>query len=301
MLVVLSQTPQAPEIASWFDTVQIDPVRAELLVDHCFEPRLDQPELLPVERFERWDRLGYKSTQAYNRLRQWIAQQQEQRQQRLIPGVVGFLDRAIQTFYGGGNHLPADQLTALRELVETAQHYWTVEDRLRQRGPGLGIGGPDPSEAVKTSIERFIVLLRQGTVAANPYPVESRDPAQRGITIATVFQYRLQRLRHRWHFWLDAGSPRWLTGTDNLFGFPIFLGSYGGRPWRTEDIESLHSDRLERILRDLLGRVTERVVLCHSDLAVSGQEQTGPLLTLVGIHTPTETVTPTPETSASQG
>jgi hypothetical protein len=289
MLVVLSQIPQAPEIAPWFETVQIDPVRAELLVDHCFEPRLDQPELLPVERFERWDRLGHKATQAYQRLRQWIAQQQEQRQQRLIPGVVGFLDRAIQTFYSGGNHLPADQLTALRELVETAQHYWTVEDRLRQRRPTLG--DTDTTALVKTSIERFIGLLRQGTVTANPYPAESIDPAQRGITIATVFQYRLQRLRHRWHFWLDAGSSRWLTGTDNLFGFPIFLSSYPGRPWRTEDIEALHSERLERILRDLLGRVTERVILCHSDLAVSGQEQAGPLLTLVNTHTPQESTT----------
>jgi hypothetical protein len=135
MLVVLSQRPQSPDVAPWFDTVQIDPVRAELLVDHCFAPQLDRPQLLPVECFERWYRLGYKATQCYNHLRQWIAQQQEQHQQRLIPGVVGFLDRAIQTFYGGGHHLPADQLTALRELVETAQQYWTVDDQLRQREP----------------------------------------------------------------------------------------------------------------------------------------------------------------------
>ena len=41
---------------------------------------------------------------------------------------------------------------------------------------------------------------------------------------------------------------------------------------------------LERIVRDLLGRVTERVILCHSDLAVSGQEQTGPLLPLISAN-----------------
>ncbi|HEY9734968.1 MAG TPA: hypothetical protein V6D06_01755, partial [Trichocoleus sp.] len=100
-------------------------------------------------------------------------------------------------------------------------------------------------------------------------------------TIATVFQYRLQRLSHPWHFWLDAGSPRWLTGTDELFGFPIFLEGWNGRPWTAADVELLHAERLERILRDLLGRVCDRIYLCHSDLAVSGQEQTGPLLTLV--------------------
>ena len=278
MLVVLSQIPQAPEVGPWFEAVQIDPVRAELLVDHCFEPSLEQPALLPVDRFERWDRLGYKATAAYNRLRDWIEQQRDQRQKRLIPGVVGLLDRAIQTFLWGGSHLPPDQLAALRELMETAQHYWTVEDRLRQ---GQQVLGAAPGVGQPNAIERFILLLRQGAVTANPYPVESADPAQRGVIIATVFQYRLQRLSHRWHFWLDAGSPRWLTGTDNLFGFPIFLGSYQGIPWRSETIETWHEQRLERIVRDLLGRARERVVLCHSDLAVSGQEQTGPLLTLV--------------------
>ncbi|WP_198806386.1 hypothetical protein [Leptolyngbya sp. BL0902] len=316
MLVVLSQRPQPPDVAPWFDTVQIDPVRAELLVDHCFAPQLDRPQLLPVERFERWYRLGYRATQCYNHLRQWIAQQQEQRQQRFIPGVVGFLDRAIQTFYGGGHHLPSDQLTALRELVETAQQYWTVDEQLRQRQPSsprgqfsrrvdrlnLAPGGdgfhaglsssllPDPAAALipeTSATERFITLLRQGTVAANPYPAQPLDPAQQGVVLATVFQYRLQRMRHRWHFWLDVGSPRWLSA-DSLFGFPIFLSSYAGRPWRSDDLEALHQARLERTLHDLLGRATERVFLCHSDLAVSGQEQVGPLLTLLDAASSTD-------------
>ncbi|MEO1069296.1 MAG: hypothetical protein AAFW95_09275, partial [Cyanobacteria bacterium J06638_6] len=275
MLVVLSQVPLAPEVTPWFESVQIDPVRAELLVDHCFEPSLDQPELLPVERFERWDRLGYKATAAYDQLRQWIERQRNQRQQRLTPGVISVLDRAIQTFLWGGSHLPPDQLAALRELLETAQHYWAVEERLLQVEPILTAGATKSTQA---SLERFILLLRQGTVTANPYPVEPDQV----ITVATVYQYRLQRLRHRWHFWIDAGSSRWLGGTEDLlFGYPLFLASYTGRPWTTGDLETLHCDRPGRILRDLLGRVSDRVVFCHSELAVSGQEQIGPLLSLV--------------------
>ena len=53
------------------------------------------------------------------------------------------------------------------------------------------------------------------------------------------------------------------------------------------DTETKHEARLERILRDLLGRTTERLYLCHSELALNGQEQMGPLLGLVSAVEPT--------------
>lgn len=281
MLVVLSQAPQLNQELPWYDTIQIDPVRAELIVDHCFAPDFQQPQLLPVEEFPRWDRLGYRATNAYNGIRDWIALQQQQRQQRLLPNVLSLLDRAIQQFFWRGSNLPYDQLAAMREFMETAQHYWEVSDRLLQVERSRGANTDPPTGPHLHPIGGFIRLLRQGTVTANPYPVKPADPNRQGVTIATVFQYRSQRCCHRWQYWLDAGSPRWLTGTDALFGFPLFLSTYRGRPWTAIDIETLHAERLERILRDLLGRATERVMLCHSDLAVNGQEQVGPLLSLV--------------------
>ncbi|ASC70277.1 hypothetical protein XM38_012140 [Halomicronema hongdechloris C2206] len=279
MLVVLSQTPEAEVGQAWFDRVQIDPVRAELIVDHCFVPHPEQPQLLPVSHFPRWDRLGYRATQAYEALLSWLQDQQQQRQQRLIPSVVAFLDRAIQQFLWRGNALPYDQLAALRELMETAQHFWEVDEQLRRLDP---TSRQPPQEA----IARFIQLLQRDTVTANPFPADALGTGPQGVTLATVFQYRLQRLSHRWQFWLDAGSPRWLTGTDALFGYPLFLSTWSGRSWTAVDIEQAHEQRLERILRDLLSRASERVVLCHSDLAVSGQEQTGPLLGLVNTAQP---------------
>ena len=286
MLVVLSQSPTGNPSQSWFERVQIDPVRAELLVDHCFQPDPEQPDLLEVTEFPRWDRLGYQATDAYNALRQWIAQQRQARQQRLITSPVNLIDRAIQEFLWRGNYLPYDQLAALRELMETAQHFWEVQGRLRQRQQFTQEGLETPLSPVG----RFLHLLQQGIVTANPFPVKPLEPNQQGVTLSTVFQYRSQRLSHRWQFWLDASSPRWLTGTDELFGYPIFLKDWGGQPWTVDFIEQSHEARLERILRDLLGRTTEQVVLCHSDLAVNGQEQTGPLLPLVDLA---EALTPT--------
>ncbi|MBE9079896.1 hypothetical protein IQ241_21820 [Romeria aff. gracilis LEGE 07310] len=281
MLVVLSQRPQSGDEA-WFELIRIDPVRAELIADYCYVPDIENPHLLPVETFPRWDRLGYQATQAYTDLLQWIESQKQQRQQRFMANAATLLDRAIQQFLWRGNYLPADQLSALRELMETAQYFWRVEERLRLYG-----GLPQPGQSSKLSdVGRFIQLLQSGAVSANPYPVKPLVAGRQGVTLATVFQYRAQRLTHRWQFWLDAGSPRWLTGKDELLGAPIFLQDWSGRPLTAADIEAAHEERLERILRDLLSRATERIILCHSDLALNGQEQLGPLLSLVSAAQP---------------
>lgn len=276
MLIVFSQTPAQTVGQSWIDLARIDPVRAELLADHCFEPHPDHPKLLPMTAFSRWDRLGHQAAEAYESLLNWLSDQIQQQQQRLIPSVVALLDRAIQQFLWRGSHLPYDQLAVLRELIETAQHYWDVEGRLR-REDDLGASG-----ALGTSgeIAAFIQLLRSGAVSADPYPakpVEQVPP----VTLATVYQYRARRLSHRWQFWLDASSPRWLTGDDSRFGAPVFWRDRPLRPWTAEDTLNFGEARLRRILLDLLARTSERVILGHSDLSTSGQDQTGPLQMLV--------------------
>ncbi|HEY9605375.1 MAG TPA: recombinase family protein [Allocoleopsis sp.] len=284
----------------------IDPVRAGLLADYCFAPDPEQPRLLPVESFARWDRLGHRATAAYTEIVAWLNEQRSQQQQHLISSCVVVLDRAIQKFLWNGSNLPYDAIAALRELMETAQHYWEVDARLRktprdevtvtsvqlpsinlQTPPDAGARAGNPSH---TTIAKFIGLLRRGTVTANPYPVRRLAPEASGaVTLATIFQYRASRRSHRWHFWLDASSHLWeIGGAATLFGAPIFLKEWSGRPWTEEDRINADEERLQRILRDLLGRVSERIYLCHSDLAVNGTEQTSGLSALVHASVPVE-------------
>jgi len=258
-------------------TPAIDPVRAGLLTDHCFVPDPEQPHLLPVSAFPRWDRLGYQATQAYEAILHWLETQQQQQQQRLIPSPVVLLDRAIQRFLFGGSHLPYDQLSALRELMETAQHYWDVDLRLRQHTPARTDAG---------SVGRFIRLLRDGTITADPYPVRPMGKAGQAVTLATVYQYRSDRQSHRWQFWLDAGSSSWLTGGGGLYGAPLFLQGWSGQSWTAMNTLEADQRRLERQVLDLLSRASERIFLCYSELATNGQEQAGALLSLVNAAIP---------------
>jgi hypothetical protein len=256
----------------------IDPVRAGLLADYCFAPHPDRPRLLPATTFPRWDRIGYRAAAAYQDIVQWIETQQFQLEQRLIPHVISLLDRAIQQFFLGGSFLPFDQLSALRQFMETTQHYWEVSGRVRR--------GDRSDHPPEMTVSRLIQLLRSGAISANPYPVRPIGPASNAVTLATVFQYRSSRRAHRWQFWLDAGSPRWLSGVDALFAAPLFLQEWSGRTWTAADTMNANERRLHRILLDLLARAEDRIYLCHSDLAISGQEENGILLSLVNAAHP---------------
>jgi len=276
MLVVLSRRQKTADNASELSS-DIDPVRAGLIADYCFEPHPERPNLLPVTAFERWDRIGYASTTAYNEILQWLEKQRSQQEQRLIPSPISLLYLAIQDFLCKDGNPPYDQLAALRELLETAQHYWEINTRLQQTNLKL----PTRS-SWEATISEFIQLLRRGTITANPYPLRPIGPAKKAVTLATIFQYRSSRRFHRWHFWLDASSPLWAKGgAATLFGAPLFLQDRLGLPWTAEDEKIAEEQRLQRILADLLSRVSKKVYLCHSDLAVNGQEQIGPLLPLV--------------------
>ena len=247
----------------------IDPVRAGLLADYCYAPALSQPRLLPYSNFPRWDRLGARATQAYDRILAWVERVRGQQ-----PAPLDLLTDAIGYFFQQGSYLPFDRLAALRELMETAQHYWLVAERTHS-----------PAEYLAASHQitaQFILLLRQGTISANPYPVGQLQPQAQTVTLSNIFQYRASKRSHPYHFWLDVGSPLWAEGgAATLYGANLLLKDRSPQPWTEADTQANDEQRLDRILRDLLHRVTDRLYLCHSDLAINGQEQVGALLTLV--------------------
>jgi hypothetical protein len=275
MLVVLSQISQLDSETSENTLIaQIDPVRAGLIADYCYHIDPEKPKLLPIETFSRWDRLGYRPTEAYRKICQWIAQIQDNIAQSSNVTPMMVLDQAIHQLVQPSDTLPYDHLAALRGLMETAQHYWEINRRVRfYENKEIGF---------REALADFILLLRQGTITSNPRPVRSLVQKEGSVTLATIFQYRTLRSSHRWHFWLDIASPLWEKGgSADLFAAPLFLQEWSGRQFSPEEAYEADQARLKRILKDLLARVQEKIILCHSDLSVKGTEQNGALLSLV--------------------
>ncbi len=252
----------------------IDCVRAGLIADSCYQVKSEDCQFLSIETYPRWDRIGNQATEAYNHLVDWIKKTQEQVQQDQVSSPMRVLDKAIKELIEVNYQLSYQQLSALRELTETTQHFWEIDRRLRQYDP-------NPKLPKATLIE-FIQLLRRGTITANPRPPYYLGEKPRDVSLATIFQYRSLKSCHRWQFWLDISSNLWEKGGASvLFCAPLFLREWSGRSLTPEDEFEADKARLKRILKDLLGRVQDKVILCHSDLSVKGTEQTGPLLTLV--------------------
>ena len=252
----------------------IDPVRAGLIADYCYHVDPERPYLSSVESFPRWDRLGHTATDAYLKIVRWIeANKIKQQQQSFLTPTI-LISEAIEYFLNNGTYLTSEKLTVLRELMETAQHFWEVDRRLRQNEPSF--------QTQAATIAQFMQLLRRGTITANPRPIRSFTPKTKAVTLATVFQYRSLRSSHSWQFWLDASSPLWSQGgAATLFAAPLFLRQWKGKTWMPEDEYQMDKERLERILRDLMARGSSKIFLCHSDLGVNGTEQAGALLPLV--------------------
>ena len=269
MLVVFSQKSQGNKL-----TADIDPVRAGLIADYCYHVDPENPYLSPVETFPRWDRLGHQATNAYQAIVSWIeaSKAKQQKQPFFTPTIL--LSEAIAHFLVNKINLSSDRRAILRELMETAQHFWEVDRRLRQNEPRF------QTQAATTA--QFIQLLRRGTITANPRPIRQFTPQKGAVTLATVFQYRSLRTSHTWQFWLDASSPLWSQGgAATLFAAPLFLRQWSGKTWMPEEEYEMDNRRLQRILRDIMARAEQKIFLCHSDLGVNGTEQGGALLPLV--------------------
>ncbi|MEO0836234.1 MAG: recombinase family protein [Cyanobacteria bacterium J06642_3] len=269
MLTILSQTDTPSGLVP-----KIDPVRAGLIADHCYQVDAELPDLLSIKSFSRWDRLGNQAASSYQRICDWVEANKLAQQQSSVTAAI-FLSKAINYFLGKSSQIKNhNTLASLRKLIESAQHYWEVDRRLRRTQPTL------QTQAV--TVANFITLLRRGTIAANHQKSNQFTTTNNAVSLSTIFQYRSLRTAHRFHYWLDAGSPLWEQGGSAiLFGAQLFLHEWSGQSWFPDDQYMMDQQRLARIIKDLFGRVSEKVILCHSDLGVNGTEQMGALFPLV--------------------
>lgn len=247
----------------------IDPVRAGILADYCYHIDIESPHLLPIDYIPSGDRISYQTFIAYNKIKNWINQTKEEvKDKKLSP--LAIIDKINQQYFNDIQSLTYTQINNLREFKQTASHFWAIQSRLHEDKPTI------------ESLQEFIILLRKGTISANPYPINPLMEKNKGVTLATIYQYRTSHQSHSWQFWLDAGSNLWSKGgAAELFASSLFLRGWQGKPLTAEYQQQQEKERIDRVIHDLLSRVSDKIFLCHSDLDINGNEQMGSLLSLI--------------------
>jgi len=142
----------------WGLQPDIDPIRAGLLADYCYHIDIESPLLLSIDNFTSGERLGYKTFIAYNKIRDWVNQlKQETKAKKLSPLAV--IDKINQQYFHDIKSLTYTQINNLREFKQTASHFWAIQNRLGKEKQTI------------QCLTEFIILLRKGTITANPYPI----------------------------------------------------------------------------------------------------------------------------------
>lgn len=260
MTIALLAHPQweldwgVPDLAQSLQLLlKIDPIRAWLLSRQVRDGRL-----MPLEVWLR-ERVGFRAAQGYDLLKQWLDD--------YLQGEEQPVDLFFQRVFGELlSRLPParDDLVVCRQLIVSAGKFLGT----CRRFSGLGT----------SSGEAFIRMLSAGTVAAESL----LEPATReqAVILSTPYAFLSGHHYARVQVWLDCTSRRWFQQDAREIINPHVLKSSWreGELWTDEKNDNLTLSNGARVVRALLRRCGEHLVVAAANIDSQGFEQDGSLL-----------------------
>jgi hypothetical protein len=240
----------------------LDPARAQLIVNHLY--RQDGPELLPAADLPATitERAGRDNVDRVEALRGWLADHGGR------ATVDVFLHNLFNELLAQPNFRPEPDLAA------AAICDWLARSaaRLRRAAPAMGLVG---DAAIGSA---FIDAVNQGLVTANP-PDWGDPPDPEGIVLSTIYAYLLAGEPVRVQVWLETAAQGWwdIPRQPLSNAFILAQSRPADLPWTVEEDFAVRNELLARIVRGLVARCRDGVILASSDLDRRGLRQDGPL------------------------
>ena len=107
------------------------------------------------------------------------------------------------------------------------------------------------------------------------------EPGKVLLLPATTFLMRNAPVDYQ--FWLGIASSQWYQRLEQPLTHPYVLSRNWpvGRPWTSQDELNLSQANLDRLVKGLLRRCKQEVILCHSQYSETGNEERGMMLRLL--------------------
>ena len=226
----------------------LDPARAQLLTDNLYRP--DVPELAPAEYLPARivERVGAES-------------------------IDGFLHSLFNELLAQPRFRPEPDMAG----AAVAEWLAGAAARLRRAAPAMSLAGEAEMGAA------FIDAVNQGLVTANP-PDWGEPPDPNGIVLSTIYAYLLAGEPARVQVWLETAAQGWwdIPRQPLSNAFVLVQSRAPEEPWTIDEDFAVRNELLARIVRGLVARCRDGVILASSDLDRRGQRQDGPLWRALG-------------------
>ncbi len=245
----------------------LDPARAQLLTDNLYRP--DGPELSPAEGLPARivERVGADSVALAEELRLWLAGREP------LESIDAFLHSLFNELLAQPRFRPEPDMAG----AAVAEWLAGAAARLRRAAPAMGLSSPAETGAA------FIDAVNQGLVTANP-PDWGEPPDPEGIVLSTIYAYLLAGEPARVQVWLETAAQGWwdIPRQPLSNAFVLVQSRAPEEPWTIDEDFAVRNELLARIVRGLVARCRDGVILASSDLDRRGQRQDGPLWRALG-------------------
>ncbi|KPL72164.1 hypothetical protein ADN00_15120 [Ornatilinea apprima] len=244
----------------------LDWLRAHLLGQIVYSPNRADGELGSFYQIKPpiQDRITHLQGQRYEALRAWL--------QAYRAGEPVALDVFLSRFFGEVLSQPG---YAFHNNMEAA----SVAYRLVESVQKFRRGVPEAQDFPLNTGFDYLNMVNQGVFAAQylqPYQPASDD----AVLIMPAYTFLMTNHPVRVQFWLNIGSRNWWERIDQPLTHPYILSREwpSNQPWTDADDWNTNQKALERLVRGLIRRCSEKVIMTSVEIDESGQEQKGPLM-----------------------
>lgn len=240
----------------------LDPARATLLANHVYpantlqlKPADEIPELIAA-------RVGSEMIALYEQLRLWLEEQ----------GGEHDLDHFLYNLFA--ELLSTRTFQPEPDIAGAGVCQWLVRTATRLADSAESLGFTSRAEIGHA----FLTSVNQGLITSQP-PEMGDPPDPNGVLISTIYGYLLRGEPVRYQVWLETGASGWWDIPRQPLSNAFVLAESWNeeRSWTLTEEVNIRNELLSRVVRGLVARCREGIILATSDLDRRGQRQDGAL------------------------
>ena len=234
----------------------LDPIRSALIASEVVKLR---PFALPnIFELDFRERIGFMSSDKYHLLKRWI---EDYRDKEPVP-IDSFFQNAFVTILLNVPRVER-HINACRQLIESAGNFLKIVGSVLEEDVG----------------KAFVEMIKEGVKPAETIQDLEQKIYSQDLIISTPQSYLASSMNRSIQVWVDVSSPVWYRSDAEELSNPYILSPVwkDSEFWTDEMDEKYRMMKCGAIVKQLLRRCSDRLILAESQYNQDGFENDGVL------------------------